>query len=173
MPTPTRKRLVYSGLAIFAATILIAMVIWMFANYPSCGDWATAGQRGDYAGGHLSAAGSLVAAILLFLAIMLQREELQAQREELKLARSISVQQTREMQQQTLIAERALLINQVLQTYQLIVRSWIDTQRVQADIPRTLLRAREYVNELLQSDLLDETERTRLRKLVLAEWRQF
>jgi hypothetical protein len=166
-------RTFYCMMIALALLIIPTFLLVMYLDRPSVDGWASAGQRGDFIGGHLSAAASLTAAGLFFVAILLQRDELREQRNELKLSREIANKQAKEMEQQTLIAERSVVITQILEIYQLIVRAWIDSQRAGRQIPRTLDRARQYVDQLLESELLNDIERGELRKLVLEDWSKF
>lgn len=112
-----------------AVALLIALgAAWLlWHDRPAtAADWGLAAQRGDYWSGHLAAATSLISAVLFFVAIMLQKEELQSQREELALtreemkqARAVSETQAQQLKRQTEIAEHSALVNGILEVISL------------------------------------------------------
>ena len=74
-------------LLIGVVVVIVAAVVLVWMDWPSNGDWPEAGVRGDFWGGHISPAASLVAALLFVIAILLQYQELKLQREELAATR--------------------------------------------------------------------------------------
>lgn len=72
-------------------------------------DWTIIGAQGDWWGGHFGAAAALSSAILFFYAVWLQHTELQATREELRLARNVHESQKEQLERQADIAEKAAI----------------------------------------------------------------
>lgn len=74
---------------------------------------ANAGARGDFWGGHIGAGASLAGTFFFFSALMLQQEELRAQRQELKAAREIASRQEKTLRRQNEIAEKNATVSRL------------------------------------------------------------
>jgi len=103
--------------------VVLVGIGFLVASWVQGADWQERGQRGDQFGGHLSAAGSIAGAILLFVAILLQRDSIREQakavnmqREELELQREELAATRKEMEQARQVHEgqREALVRQVM-----------------------------------------------------------
>lgn len=171
----------YWALITLAALILLGAGLLAFLDRPSVLGLRDAGQVGDYWGGHFSAAGALAAAILFFVAILLQRDELMEQRkelrltrEEMKLAREVSTVQADQLTKQTNIAKNSATVSRILEVIRLR-QVLVDSQRNlnlrdPGDRARFRQIAREssrtdlYLENLLRDESLDSDERRLLEK---------
>lgn len=81
--------------AVRATRVAVGLVGLAFVLLAGTGAWAwragkgpaDAGQMGDYFGGHLAGIGNVAAFLLMYAALLYQRQELALQREELRLTR--------------------------------------------------------------------------------------
>lgn len=111
---------VLMALAILGGSIYLTVTDWPGND----GDWTTAGQRGDFWGGHINAAASGLASVLLIITILLQFRELNLQRqeltkvhEEMRDSRKVYEEQKQQMVEQTAIAQRKADIEEVFQLH--------------------------------------------------------
>lgn len=171
----------YWALITFAALILLGAGLMAFLDRPSVRGLENAGQVGDYWGGHFSAAGALAAALLLLVAIFLQRDELMEQRkelrltrEEMKLAREVSTVQAEQLTKQTKIAKNSATVSRILEVIR-IRQMLVDSQRSlnltgESDraqfrqIARQISRTDLYLQSLLQDRSLSADEQSHLAK---------
>lgn len=169
-------KLWYWLLILFAFAMLVFAIVTLWLDRPP--EWfgadatSQAGQRGDYWGGHLSGLGAMAAAIFLFVAILLQRDELKAQRMELRLAREISETQAEQLTAQTQIARHSAVTRGILEVIQFRQSLVADQrtlnllepdgryqfQRIERDINRTT----SYLQGLLRAEALSPDERLHL-----------
>ena len=153
-------RVTYWLLIGFAFVVILVGIGLLIYNWPG-ESVEQAGQRGDFFGGHLAAAGSLAGALLFFVAILLQRDELAAQRAELKLtreemerARDVTTVQADELKKQTKIAQKAAMVSSIIQ----IVRMRAELEVKMQDVPNDTGSRGPYIqataNELSKSRTL-------------------
>lgn len=173
-------KLLYWCIVGFAALIFIVSSVAWWLNRPGLVGMEAAGQSGDYWGGHFAGLGTIVAALLFVVAIFLQRDELKAQREELALtraemarARQVSTAQVEQLTEQTFIAKRSAIVNQVLEVLQ--YRSGLAREQRGIDVfeaqganrfnrvAREMERIDPYLESLLKDDALDGDEEANLR----------
>lgn len=91
------------GFVIFAGILLlagIALTIYDGSETSTHIDWESPGIRGDFYGGHLAAASALAGTLLLFSAVLMQRNELKLQRIELSESRKVAAEQARALERQ-------------------------------------------------------------------------
>lgn len=173
----------YWALITLAALILLGAGLLAFLDRPSVLGLRDAGQVGDYWGGHFSAAGALAAAILLLVAIFLQRDELIEQRkelaltrEEMKLAREVSTVQAEQLTAQTNIAKNSATVSRILEVIR-VRQLLVDSQRSLnlngashrarfRQIAREISRTDLYLQSLLQDRSLGDEEQNHLTKAV-------
>ena len=169
--------LLIGAVGVMVAAIVTAIVlVWL--DWPSNGDWAEAGVRGDFWGGHISPAASLVAALLFVIAILLQyqelklqREELAATRQEMAAARKVHERQAEALnlqadmlKRQGTASERSAIVSNIIE----MIRYRADLQInkfARHDVARNFLRSSEgYLRALLLSPLINNDDRTLLEK---------
>jgi hypothetical protein len=84
-----------------AAMALAASVVWLLWS------WRTSvapNESGDWVGGHIGVGVGAAGTVLFFAALLMQREELQLQRKELRRAREIAALQEKHAEEQVQIA---------------------------------------------------------------------
>lgn len=169
-------------LLIGVAVVFAAAVVFVWVDWPSNGDWAEAGVRGDFWGGHISPAASLVAALLFVIAILLQyqelklqRQELTATRQEMAAARKVHERQAEALnlqadllKRQAAASERSAIISNIIEVIRF--RADLEIRKHGTDTVMAGLVAEEYkdstdayLRQLIESPLISQEERVRLR----------
>ncbi len=74
-----------AGLAVAGWCVCRTWIDWYTIGGDE-GEWAIRGTRGDFWGGHLAPMASFFGVLLMFIALLLQKEELRYQREDLALS---------------------------------------------------------------------------------------
>lgn len=117
MPKPKPS---LAGIAIFVLIVLGAAsvgggFVLVYRDWPTpSADWADAGTRGDFWGGHLGAAASLAGTFFFIATLLLQNQELQAQRRELRETREIAEGQEKALRRQNEIADKTAVVSRIL-----------------------------------------------------------
>lgn len=167
-------------LLIGVGVVVVAAVVLVWLDWPPNGDWAVAGVRGDFWGGHISPAASLVAALLFVIAILLQYQELKLQRHELAATRQemAAAREVHEQQAEALNLQADMLKRQgAASERSAIVSSIIEMIRFRADLEMSKHRyapekgvvavkyiksTEAYLRKLIDSPLIDDDERAGL-----------
>jgi len=94
--------------------VLIVGLVLVAIDFANADNWTERGQRGDFWGGHIAAAGSMASVILLILTVAMQRvelhrqlEELEANRKEMEAGRQVHMSQRKQLERQAIIAEKS------------------------------------------------------------------
>ena len=115
------KSIIVLSFVVLAAACFCAGFVFAVVNRPDAQavseadntpSWSRSANIGQFIEGHLATGATIASALLLFIAIWLQHDELKEQRNELTLARKDS-------ERQLAAAQEAALVNQVLQCAQL------------------------------------------------------
>lgn len=99
----------------------IALTLYDFSETSSHSDWNNPGIRGDFYGGHLSAASALAGTLLLFSAVLMQSKELKLQRIELSESRKVATEQARALEEQVEVLQKQNTIVRRRNDYELII----------------------------------------------------
>lgn len=96
----TSERWAWIAIAVAVLCVVFGGVVTYYSYAAAGGDWSQAGTRGDFWGGHASAATGFAGTLLLFAAFWFQRIELQLQRQELADGRIIALKQACALEEQ-------------------------------------------------------------------------
>lgn len=168
-------------LLLIGVTVVFAgTVVFVWVDWPSNGNWAEAGVRGDFWGGHISPAASLVAALLFVIAILLQyqelklqRQELAATRQEMAAARKVHERQAEALnlqadmlKRQAAASERSAIVSNIIEVIRfradLEMRKYVGKNPPHVIAQQYLNSSTGYLRQLLASPLIDEDERVGL-----------
>lgn len=109
---------------IFAGILLLAGIALTFYDFSETSthiDWESPGIRGDFYGGHLAAASALAGTLLLFSAVLMQRNELKLQRIELSESRKVAAEQARALEEQVEVLQKQNTIVRRRNDFELII----------------------------------------------------
>jgi hypothetical protein len=184
----------YRGWTVAAFVVLGLALVALVVNYCYSCSWSERGQRGDFVGGHLAAAGSIASAFLFFCALLMQRdamrlqihalgvqqEELRLQREDLKLtrqemeqARKVYEAQEQQLAKQAKIAEETAIVNDILQVIQMRFQLYAAYEEgagkwnVNA-VNQAIICAEQYLGDMVTLSPLSESKLASLRRLGLS-----
>lgn len=172
----------YRGLIAFAVLVVLASFSLPVWGYFECfnGNWAELASRVTYWGDMVAAGGSIAGALVLIVAVLLQRDELALQREELRLtreemrqARAVYETQERHMARQTELSERSAVLTHLMQIMEYRANQRINTLPAMRQVPglselgdRILRGTRMYMDFLLSQKCITDEDRALFKKIM-------
>ena len=183
-----KQKFRFSSIAIACLiTLGIASVVGGFAlvycDWPKDSEsLADAGPRGDFWGGHIGAAASLAGTFFFVATLLLQTQELQAQRQELRETRAIAQGQEDALRRQNEIADKTAVFQQTLKLAEFRLAEYQGAERAANGIDPVkqtsvsslrdleiyarhrmrFIAVSKLITELLSNPALSKTERTQV-----------